>query len=96
MSAEILSLAFVEPLSGREAECEALLKRIGDFIARKQYGRDVLYRDQQNSGGMVLARYWHSAATRAQAQEDPEMHTFWREAGEVCRVAKVYEELTPV
>lgn len=93
MSAEILSLAFIEPVSGREAECDALLKRLGEFIERKQYGRDVLYRDQQNPGGLVLARHWHSAEARAQAQEDPEMHNFWREAGEVCRVTKVYEEL---
>jgi len=92
---EILALAFVEPFPGKQAECEALLKSVGEFIARKQYGRDALYRDGQNPGGLVLARWWRSAEARAQAQEDPEMHNFWRDAGLLCRVVKVYEELIP-
>ena len=92
---EILALAFVEPLPGKHAECETLLKSVGEFIARKQYGRDELYRDGQNPGGLVLARWWRNAQARALAQEDPEMHAFWRDAGQLCRVVKVYEELTP-
>ena len=93
-SEEIMSLAFIEPVADRETECEAVLKGIGTLIEHKQYGRDELYRDHQNPGTFVLARHWHSAETRRQAHEDPEMHRFWREAAEVCRVTKVYEELT--
>lgn len=92
---EILSLAFIEPLAGKETECETLLKSLGQFIESKQYGRDELFRDEQNPPALVLARYWRSAETRRQAHEDPEMHRFWREASEVCRVTRVYEELRP-
>jgi hypothetical protein len=92
---EILALAFIEPLSGKQAELEVLLRSVGEFVERKQYGRDALYRDNQNPGGLVLARWWRNAEARAHAQEDPEMHAFWRDAGLLCRVVKVYEELTP-
>ena len=94
-AAGILALAFIEPFPGKQAECEALIKSAGEFIARKQYGRDELYRDAANPGGLVLARWWRNAEARTQAHEDPEMHNFWRDAGLLCRVVKVYEELTP-
>lgn len=93
---EVLSLAFVEPASGREAECEAMLKEIGALVERKQYGRDALYRDPQDARVLVLTRYWRSAEARRHAHEDPEMHRFWRDLSELCRVTKVYEELTRV
>lgn len=96
MSGEILSLAFIEPLEGNDAECETVLKQVGALVEHKQYGRDVLYRDQQNAPGLVLARYWRNAEARQRAHEDPEMHNLWRRASEVCRVTKVYEELTLV
>ncbi len=92
---EIMALAFIEPFPGKQQECEALLKSLGAFLERKQYGRDALYRDDQNPGGLVLARWWRSAAARAQAQEDPEVHNFWRDLGLLCRVIKVYEDLVP-
>ena len=93
-SEEIVSLAFIEPFPGAEAHCEALLKEVGALIESKQYGRDELYRDQQNPSSFVLARHWRSAETRRQASEDPEMHRLWRDAAELCRVTKIYEELT--
>jgi hypothetical protein len=96
MSDEIVSLAFIEPLSGREERCEAVLKEIGELIERKTYGRDELYRDRQNPGGLILARHWRSAETRRQASEDPDVHRLWREIPEICRVTRVYEELSPL
>lgn len=96
MSEEVLSLAFIEPVAGREAECEARLHEIGALVERKQYGRDAVYRDPQEPRALVLTRYWRSAETRRLAHEDPEMHRFWREMAELCRVTRVYEELIPV
>lgn len=96
MSEEILSLAFIEPIAGREAECEVGLRQIGALIERKQYGCDVLYRDGQDQHSLVLTRYWRNAEIRRQAHEDPEMHRLWRELAEVCRVTKVYEQLTEI
>lgn len=96
MSEEVLSLAFIEPIAGSEAECESRLKEVGALVGRKQYGRDVLYRDAQTGHSLVLTRYWRNAETRRNAQEDPEMHRLWRELSEVCRVTKVYEQLTEV
>ena len=96
MSEEILSIAFIEPIIGRETECQSQLKQVGEIIARKQYGRDVLYRDSQDPHLLVLTRYWHDAETRRHAHEDPEMHRVWRELSEVCRVTKVYEQLNEV
>ena len=96
MSEEILSIAFLEPIIGREAECVSQLRQIGEIIARKEYGRDVLYRDAQDPNLLVLTRHWRSAEARRHAHEDPDMHRFWREFADVCRVSKVYEQLTEI
>lgn len=96
MSEEILSIAFIEPVAGREAECDSLLKQIGAVIARKEYGRDVVYRDAQDPHLLVLTRYWRSAEARRHAHEDPEMHRAWRELPEVCLVKNIYEQLVEI
>jgi hypothetical protein len=96
MSEEILSLAFIEPVAGREAECESRLKEIGAVVERKQYGHDVLYRDSDDPHSLVLTRHWRNAQERRQAQEDPDLHHLWRELSEVCTVTKIYEQLAQV
>jgi antibiotic biosynthesis monooxygenase len=96
MPGEFLSIAFVEPLPGREEECVVLIRELIAVCARKGYSRDVLYHDTQDPGILVDLRHWNSAEARAQAHEDPDLHRFWRQLAQVCRVQKIYEALEPV
>ena len=96
MPGEFLSIAFVEPQAGKKGECVALIRELFAACARKGYSNDVLYRDSQEPGVLVVLRHWTSAAARTQAHEDPELHHFWRQLGLVCRVQKIYEALEPV
>ncbi len=96
MRPEVLSIAFVRPEEGKEEECLAVLWDLYRVLQRKNYSRDVLYRDKNDPRLLVNLRYWKSPAARDQAHEDPEVHRHWSRLGQLCRVELVREELESI
>jgi hypothetical protein len=94
MSQVFLSVAIWEPLPGMDAASLATLRELNDIIARKAYGRDLLYRTQD--AHYILLRYWNSDDARRTAQEDPEMLRCWARLANEIQILKVYEKLEEV
>ncbi len=90
MSQEFLSVAIWDPVPGMEAAAISTIHEISSIVARKNYGRDLLYR---SSGSYVLLRYWNSEAARLAAYEDPEMLRCWARLGNEIQIVKVFEKL---
>ena len=95
-SSEILALAVVEALDGKEEECLQLLREFYALLRRKQYSRNLLYRDLKDSGRYINIRYWRSEEARKEAHEDPDVHAFWKRLSEIAKVAPVFERLEDV
>lgn len=93
MSQEFLSVAIWEPLPGLEAASLVTLRELGELVASKGFGRDLLYRAGEH---YLLLRYWNSEASRQAAQEDPELLRRWARLGNEIRILKVYEKLEAV
>jgi quinol monooxygenase YgiN len=93
MAEEIVSLAVLEALPGKNRELLSTLRDLEALMRRKGYSRDELHRDKSRSGRFLLLRRWISAQTRADAQDDPEVQRCWRRLSEVCTVPVVYEKL---
>lgn len=91
---EILAVAVWKPLPGMEAASFATWHELSSIVARKGYGRDLLYRDRE--GQYVLLRYWESEDARRAAQEDPDMLHCWARLGNEIDIVKVYETLSEV
>ncbi len=94
MPLEYLSIAIWEPLPGMEAASLATMRELNAIVARKQYGRDLLYRGADSS--YVLLRYWNSELSRSTAQEDPEVLRCWARLGNEINILKIYEKLEEV
>jgi len=94
MAQEILSVAIWEPLPEHEAVALETFKELTSIVARKGYGRDLLYRDREHH--YVFFRYWKSEEARGTAQEDPDMLRCWAKLGNQVQIVKVYETLTEV
>jgi hypothetical protein len=95
-TSEVIALAVVEAFDGHEEECLQLLRDFYAVLRRKQYSRDLLYRDQKNPRRFINLRYWLSAEAAAEAQEDPEVHRFWKRLSEIGEVTAVFERLEDV
>ncbi len=93
MPQEFLSVAIWDPLPGMEAASLATIHEISSIVARKNYGRDLLYR---GDASYVLLRYWNSEAARRSAYEDPEMLRCWARLGNEIQIVKVFEKLEAV
>ncbi|HVN17267.1 MAG TPA: hypothetical protein VMU05_00790 [Dongiaceae bacterium] len=94
MAQEILSVAIWEPVPDQEAAALQTFHELTSIVARKGYGRDLLYRDRDHH--YVFLRYWKSDEARATAQEDPEMLRCWAKLGNEIQIVKVYETLSAV
>jgi quinol monooxygenase YgiN len=94
MAQEILSVAIWEPLPEHEAAALETFHELTSIVARKGYGRDLLYRDREHH--YVFFRYWKSEDARRTAQEDPEMLRCWAKLGNEIQIVKVYETLAEV
>ncbi len=92
---EIMAVAVIRPNEGEEEECLAMMKRLYEVLRRKNYSRDVLYRDP-GDGRWINVRYWKSEEAREQAHEDPEVHRLWQRLGQLCTVEKVRERVEEV
>ncbi|WP_041856057.1 putative quinol monooxygenase [Candidatus Korobacter versatilis] len=96
MNKEILALAILEPFPGKEDELVEMLRELYALLFRKGYSRDVLYRNPKRPGSLIHLRYWTSAVSRDDAQQDPEVHKFWLRLPELCTLTTVQEELETV
>ncbi len=94
MAEEILSVAIWGPNQEHEAAALETFHELTSIVARKGYGRDLLYRDRDHH--YVFLRYWNSEDARRQAQEDPDMLRCWARLGNEIQIVKVYETLTEV
>ena len=96
MADEILSMAILEALPGKEQELLAILLELYTVMNRKGYCHDALHRDSAQPGRFLHLRRWTSPATRAEAQVDPEVHHYWLKLPELCTIPTVYEDLEKV
>ena len=94
MPQEYLSVAIWEPLPGTEAASLATIHELSTIIAKKGYGRDLLYRSANSH--YVLLRYWNSEQAQLTAFEDPEMLRCWARLGNEIQILRVYEKLEEV
>lgn len=96
MGEEIVSLAIIEALPGKEEELVSLLRDLYTLMHSKGYSRDTLRRDASRPDRFFHTRYWKSEDTRADAQHDPEVHRYWQRLPEVCTIPVIYESLETV
>jgi hypothetical protein len=97
MSKQILALALLEPHVGKEEECLELLRQLYELLKAKGYSRDILFRDSKvdpaGKHKLVHMRIWTSYETREDAMQDPEVHKFWMQLPDVCKLTTIYESL---
>ncbi|MFY9741011.1 MAG: hypothetical protein WA252_18365 [Candidatus Sulfotelmatobacter sp.] len=93
MSEEFLSVAIWDPVLGMETASLNTIREISNIIARKNYGRDLLYRSGRS---YVLLRYWSSHEARSAAHEDAEMLRCWARLGNEIQIVKVFEKLEEI
>lgn len=96
MGEEIVSLAILEALPGKDEELISVLRELYTLMQAKGYSRDSLRRDNSRPGRFFHTRHWKSEATRAEAQHDPEVHRYWLQLPELCTIPAVYESLETV
>jgi hypothetical protein len=97
MSQAYLSIAIWEPVPGMEEAALATMRELNSIVARKQYGRDLLYRDiVSGESHYILMRYWNSEQARGAALEDPELLRCWARLGNEIKILKVYEKLEEI
>lgn len=96
MEEEIVSVAVIDALPGKEEELIAMLRELYSLMHVKGYSRDVLRRDALRPGRFVHTRFWKSEEMRAEAQHDPEVHRYWLRLPELCEIPTIYESLETV
>lgn len=96
MGEEIVSVAIIEALPGKEEELIAMLRELYSTMRAKGYSRDVLRRDASRQDRFVHTRFWKSEEMRAEAQHDPEVHRYWLRLPELCNIPVIYESLETV
>jgi quinol monooxygenase YgiN len=96
MAEEILSMAILEALPGKQEELLAKLRELYTMMHAKRYCRDSLYHDTSNPDRFLHLRHWTSPEMRSEAQVDPDVHRYWQLLPELCTVQTVYESLETV
>ena len=93
MPEQVVSVAVLEALPGKEEELVAMLREFYAMMHGKGYCTDVLYRDGDRKDRLFHLRRWSSAEHRAEAQIDPDVHRYWQRLPELCTIPTVYENL---
>jgi len=96
MANEILSMAILEALPGKEQELVFTLSELYTLMHAKGYCRDSLHRDSAQPNRLLHLRRWSSPEMRDEAQVDPEVHRYWLKLPELCTIPTVYENLEKV
>lgn len=93
MAEEVMSVAILEALPGKEEELVMMLRELYSMMNRKGYCQDWLYRDSDRPDRLVHFRKWKSAEMRSEAQIDPDVHRYWQQLPSLCSIPTVYENL---
>src|SRR5271165_6368868 len=86
MSEQVVSVAVLEALPGKEEELIAMLREFYAMMHKKGYCTDVLYRDADRSDRLFHLRRWTSPEHRSEAQIDPDVHRYWQQLPELCTI----------
>ena len=90
---EVVSIAYIRPDEGKDEDTLNVLSELYTLLRKKNYSRDLLYRDAKNPGQLINLRYWTSREARQEASEDPEVHRLWQRLSQVSKVDGVIEKL---
>ncbi|MBZ5648089.1 MAG: antibiotic biosynthesis monooxygenase [Acidobacteriia bacterium] len=90
---DILAMAIFVAHEGKEDELLATVREFYSMLRRKNYSRDLLYRDRKNPRRFIHLRYWKSEQTRSEAHEDPDVHRCWQRMGLLCDMESVTERM---
>ena len=93
MAEEVMSVAILEALPGKETELAAMLHELYSMMNSKGYCQDWLYRDSDRPDRFIHLRKWKSAEMRSEAQIDPDVHRYWQQLPSLCTIPTVYENL---
>ena len=93
MSEEVVSVAILEALPGKEEELVALLREFYTMVHAKGYCTDKLYCEGGRPDRLFHVRRWKSAQLRSEAQIDPDVHRYWQRLPDLCVIPTVYEDL---
>jgi hypothetical protein len=93
MAEEVMSVAILEALPGKEAELAAMLRELYSMMNSKGYCEDWLYRDNDRPDRFIHFRKWKSTELRGEAQIDPDVHRYWQQLPSLCTIPTVYENL---
>jgi quinol monooxygenase YgiN len=96
MRDSILSIAVMEPHPGCEEEFVGVLRELYTLLERKGYCTDMLLRNRLDPPHYINIRHWASPEMRQEAHEDPEVHHFWAQLGNLCFMRRVHEILDEV
>jgi quinol monooxygenase YgiN len=93
MAEEVVSVAILEALPGKENELLSMLRELYTMMHAKGYCSDLLYRDAARPDRLFHLRRWKSVALRSEAQIDPDVHRYWQQLPDLCTIPTVYEDL---
>ena len=93
MSEEVVSIAILEALPGKEDDLVAMLREFYAMMHAKGYCSDLLYRDSDRPDRLIHLRRWKSVELRAEAQIDPDAHRYWQQLPSLFVIPTVYENL---
>ena len=96
MAQEILSMAMLEALPGKQEELLATLRELYTMMHAKGYCRDSLHCDASRPDRFLHLRRWTSPEMRSEAQSDPDVHRYWQMLPELCLIPIVYESMEKV
>ena len=96
MANEVVSVAILEALPGKEEELLTVLREFYTMMHAKGYSSDSLHRDELRPERFLHLRRWKSAEMRSEAQIDPEVHRYWQQLPDLCTISTVYESLETV
>jgi|ERR1035438_8967239 hypothetical protein len=93
MANEVVSVAILEALPGKEEELLAVLRDFYTMMHAKGYSRDFLNRDSDRPDRFIHVRRWKSEEIRGEAQIDPDVHHYWQQLPNLCVISAVYENM---
>jgi quinol monooxygenase YgiN len=96
MTNEVVSVAILEALPGKEEELLSMLREFYSMMHTKGYCRDILHRDRDRPDRFLHLRHWKSEEMRSEAQADPDVHRYWQQLPGLCIIPTVYENLETV
>ena len=84
----------VDAAEGHEAAFLAIAREMSALMARKEYGRIDIVRDETSTLRFYLVRQWASTASAQVCHADPEMQTITVRLAEIARVTHLVNGVT--